>query len=254
MFNTLERFIKKFRKFSDNDEFTKRALRHIEWILSGEHEINVSKNQVTLYGKKLKVVLTLNKNEATFTFYDENSIENGSYLKAKENDIIKYSKVETNSYPINTKTNSLNITTTETIKVFDKYGYENYNRKLTKKENYYESTIDGSRKLREPDVMENYTETNYYWRTDDNYVISRCIKKYVYPDGTKAFIDLKNSDDSYMRFEKLDENDKKLDLSGYFYGFDKDLFIKYKNNEATTKDIRRNVYQKGYKIPPIEYI
>ena len=48
MFNTLERFIKKFRKFSDNDEFSKRALRHIEWILSGEHEINVSKNQVTL--------------------------------------------------------------------------------------------------------------------------------------------------------------------------------------------------------------
>lgn len=61
MFNTLERFIKKFRKFSDNDEFAKRALRHIEWILSGEHEINVSKNQVTLYGKKIKVVLTLNK-------------------------------------------------------------------------------------------------------------------------------------------------------------------------------------------------
>ena len=48
MFNTLEKFIKKFRKFSDNDEFTKRALRNVEWILENEHEIKIKKNQITL--------------------------------------------------------------------------------------------------------------------------------------------------------------------------------------------------------------
>lgn len=254
MFNTLEKFIKKFRKFSDNDEFTKKALRNVEWILKNKHEIKISKNQIALYGKKLKLILTLSKNEATFAFYDEDTIETGSYLKTKENNVIKYSKVENNIYPISPNINSLNITTTETIKVFDKNGYENYNRMQTKKENYYENSIDGSRKLREPDIMENYTETNYYWRTDDDYVISRCIKTYVYPDGTKSFIDLKNTDEAYIRFEKLDKEDKNLRLSGYFYGFDKELFSKYKSHEATTLDIRRNVYQKGYKIPPVEYI
>lgn len=253
MFNTIQTFIKRYKKFSDNKEFTTKALRYIEWLLGEEHEIKISKHELIIAGCGIKVVLTLSKKEATFTIYKEYSTETGSYLKAKENNIIKYTETETNTYPINNNINSVNITTNELIKVYNKKGYENYKRRTTTKENYQENDIDGSRKLNEPDVMENYTEVNYYWRTKDNHVISRCIKTYKYPDGTKAFIDLRNTDETYMRFEKLDEDEKELTTGGYFYGFDKELFIKYKNDEVTTEDIKKNIYQKGYKIPPVTY-
>lgn len=177
----------------------------------------------------------------------------GKYTIAKDNVVIEYGKNKKYIYDVGTEISN-NITEEKVTRLFDKDGYELFNRSITKKDNYKENIYDHQIVLNEPDVMENYTETEYKWRTYDNHVLVRTIKNYLYPDGTKAFIDLKNSDHCSLRSEKIDFETKELPFGGHYYGFDKELFFAYKQGTVGIEAIKENVYSKNYSMPHVDYI
>lgn len=177
----------------------------------------------------------------------------GKYTVTKDNVVIEYVKKKKYIYDVGTEISN-NITEEKITRLLDKVGYELFNRTITKKENYKENLYDHQIIFNEPDVMENYTETEYKWRTSDNHILVRNIKKYLYPDGTKAFIDLKNSDHCSLRSEKIDAETKELPFGGHYYGFDKELFFAYKQGNADIDAIKENVRSKNYSMPHVEYI
>jgi len=183
-----------------------------------------------------------------------NSLERtGKYSITKDNVVIEYGKKEKRIYDIGEELSN-NIEEEKVTRLLDKDGYELYNRTIIKKDNYKENKISHQITLNEPSVMENYTETEYKWRTSDNHVLTRAIKKYLYPDGTKAFIDLKNTDYCSLRSEKIDNVTKELPFGGHYYGFDKELFFAYKQGTADIEAIKENIYSKNYYMPHVEYI
>ena len=149
---------------------------------------------------------------------------------------------------------SNNIDEEKVTRLLDKDGYELFNRTIKKRDNYKENKISHQITLNEPDVMENYNETEYKWRTYDNHVLVRTIKNYLYLDGTKAFIDLKNTDYCSLRSKKIDDKTKELPFGGHYYGFDKELFFAYNQGTVGIEAIKENVYSKKYSMPHLDYI
>lgn len=203
----------------------------------------------TNYSFKMKIT----ENGVTFTTIHNSLEKSGSYIVKNNNTLIKYGDKETRTYDIGTEF-SHNIEKKKTTRLFDKNGYEIFNRTITTKDNYKENKTTHAITLNEPDTMENYTETEYKWRTNDNHILTRTIKKYLYPDGTKAFIDLKNTDHCCLRSEKISSIEKELPFGGYYYGFDKNLFFAYKQGNIGINEIKENIYSKNYSMPHIEYI
>ncbi len=197
--------------------------------------------------------MNLTASGASFTT-THNSIEKaGKYTTTKDNIVIEYGKKSKRIYDIETDFSN-NIEEERVTRLLDKKGHELFNRTITKKDNYKINKTNNQITLNEPDIMENYTETEYKWRTADNHVLTRHIKKYLYPDGTKAFIDLKNTDYCCLRNEKINSDTKELPFSGQYYGFDKELFFAYRQGTASIEAIEENVYSKNYSMPHINYI
>lgn len=209
---------------------------------------------------------TYNNNNMHYTFKTEltakgasfstthNSLERtGKYTITKDNIVIEYGKKEKQIYDLGDELSN-NIEEENVTRLLDKEGYELFNRTVKKRDNYKENKTSHQITLNEPDVMENYTETEYKWRTSDNHVLVRTIKKYLYPDGTKAFIDLKNTDYCSLRSEKIDDETKELPFGGHYYGFDKELFFAYKQGTVDIEAIKENVYSKHYSMPHVDYI
>lgn len=192
----------------------------------------------------LKMELT--ENGASFNTTHNSLGRTGKYTKTKDNIVIDYGKKEIKIYP-NDKFLFNNITEKKVTRLFDKYGYELFNRTTTKEDNYSENTENHKTTLNVPDIMENYTEIEYKWRTNDDSILTRHIKNYVYPDGTKAFIDLKNSDYCYLRDEKVNHDTKKIPFGGNYCGFDKDLFFQYQQGNIKIQKIVENVNSKHYR-------
>lgn len=197
--------------------------------------------------------MELNATGASFATTHNSLERTGKYTITKDNVVIEYGKKEKRIYDIDTDFSN-NIEEEKVTRLLDKDGYELFNRTVKKRDNYKENKNDHQIVLNEPDVMENYTETEYKWRTFDNHILTRTIKKYLYPDGTKAFIDLKNTDYCSLRSDKIDNETKELPFGGHYYGFDKELFFAYKQGTVDIEAIKENVYSKHYSMPHIDYI
>ncbi len=197
--------------------------------------------------------MELNASGASFSTTHNSLERTGKYNITKDNIVIEYGKKEKRIYDIGDDFSN-NIEEEKVTRLLNKDGYELFNRTIRKKDNYKENKNNHQITLNEPDVMENYTETEYKWRTSDNHILVRTIKKYLYPDGTKAFIDLENTDHCSLRSEKIDSETKELPFGGHYYGFDKELFFAYNQGTADIDAIKENVRSKNYSMPHVEYI
>lgn len=168
--------------------------------------------------------------------------------------IDSYSRLKDAKIKING--NQLVIKYDEIFRVYDNFGIEQFRRRTEKLENYYEDKQTGEIIVNKPDVFENYIENYYVWRTNDfdsngNYIIARRIKNYTFPQYALNISgeSIKDTDVCSIRFETLDEDIKKIPFGGHYYGFDKELFFKYFQKEATIDDIHGNLKTKKSHIP-----
>ena len=61
-------------------------------------------------------------------------------------------------------------------------------------------------------------------------------------------VDIKNSDNCYIRYKKIDSLVKEIPDYGNYYGIDNEVFFKYFQSEATLGDIIDNFHSKGHVI------
>ncbi len=252
----IEQLMKKIERTIKDEKFKNLLRTKILFIVDcGTFNINGNVLEGSYINDKMHYTFKMELTNSGASFATtHNSLERtGKYTIAKDNIVINYGKKGKTVYDIGEEF-SINIEEKTVTRLLDKEGCELFNRSVTKKDNYKENKISHEITLNEPDVMENYTETEYKWRTSDNHVLSRNVKKYLYPDGTKAFIDLKNTDYCYLRSEKIDNETKELPFGGHYYGFDKELFFEYKQGTADMEAIKENVYSKNYRMPHTEYI
>ena len=81
---------------------------------------------------------------------------------------------------------------------------------------------------------------------EEKYVLERHKINYIYPDGTKAFIDIKNSDDCLIRYQTINSKTKELPFNGEYYGVDPDIFFNYLENKATINDVIEDFQKRHY--------
>ena len=193
-----------------------------------------------------KLMIKFDKNKVTYEDIRVDKTFTGEYVKYKNGHYVKYHEKEETIYDLDNCT-SHNITTKEEFRVYDKKGFEQFRRTTRIEDNYFKDKDTGLVVLHEPNVFENYKEDTYLWRINKNYCIERYKKEYKYPNHTKAFIDLEYQDQCLLRDELLNDDDRDLKVGGNFYGFDKNIFYDYFQNEATIEDIKQNVRSKNYK-------
>ena len=132
-----------------------------------------------------------------------------------------------------------NIDEEKVTRLLDKDGYELFNRTIKKRDNYKENKISYQITLNEPDVMENYTETEYKWLgkskdipllkiTKNNFVISEITyidsaristnidntvnaeDFFIYPNPTSDYIVVNSNNDNVLKVEVIDAMGKSM--------------------------------------------
>ncbi len=252
----IDAIINKIENIVHDNKFKNSLKSKIIFIADfGDFIINDNSLEGTYQDEKISYSFKMDITGKGVTFTTRhNSLEkSGNYAITNNSIIINYVDKEVRTYDIGLEF-SHNIDEKKVTRLFDKDGFEIFNRIIAKKDNYKENKNTHAITINEPDTMENYTETEYKWRTNDNHILTRTIKKYLYPDGTKAFINLKNADYCCLRSEKINAMDKEIPFGGHYYGFDKDLFFAYKHGDIEIDEVKKNVYSKHCSIPHIEYI
>lgn len=249
MKNSVDRVIKKISKLKV-ESFKDELLRQIDICSKEAQVIKITKNKLEIKGLDGHLDGHLNilikKNEVSYEIVNGDISIIGKYMKSKNGYFVKISNKKLNYYDIG-DSYSHDDKTKEIFKVFNKNGIEQFRRATVRLDNYDEDKETGMITIHKPDIMENYTENRYMWRLDGKYIVERKIRKYVYPDGTRAFIDLKNSDDCLLRYGLVDDNNKEIPENGGFYGFDKKLLLEYFGQKTTINDIIRDVDSKHYR-------
>lgn len=208
--------------------------------------VEYKRNELNIKWKNHKVKILIKKNEILYELETEDKKVTTKYVEHPKCIFIKINEESTFVYDAGTDYSN-NLEFREIFKLYTKDGIESFRRETIKLENYYQNKETKKIKLHEPNVMENYTESIYLWRKDKNYILKRRAKKYVYPDKTKAFIDLENSDNFYIRYDKVDSSIKEIPNNGEYYGIDSNIVFKYFQNEASIEDIITNFNSKKYR-------
>ena len=249
MFNSEERMINKLKKKIEIESFLKIILDKLEFYLCDVNiEINVKKNNMTIKTKHNIINITIRDNDVVYT--EENKYKKliREYKKVDEVYIVKSTDISEVIYELETS-DSINRKTVVETKIYNKHCKEIYRGIKTNVDNYLQDRKTKEVKLHDPDVMENYEEREFHYRIEDKYIIKRATKKYAYPDGTESFINLKNSDSIYLRYETIDKESKDMPTWGHYYEIDKDVFFNYNQYKASSNDIVENFKSKKYYIP-----
>lgn len=250
MLNTVDRFKRKITNLKVRS-FSHQLLGYLDLYLNrNETIVRVGKNELNLTWKNRVLNIELTKNGMSYEFINDDEVIRGRYVKCKSGFYVILTNKESTIYDLDAIT-SYDMKTKTTFKFFDKSGVERFRRTSTEVDNYSKDKSTGEITRKEPDIMENYTEHCYQWRLEGKYILQRRIKKYFYPDGTKAFIDIKSSDDCHVRYKTVDELTKEIPDYGEYYGIDKEVFFKYFQGDATFDDVIQNFRSKGYVIRPM---
>lgn len=250
----VNRVRKKILKLVKFESFSKELLEQIYTYLSMKDiEMKASANSLVLKSQDKKLRVQIQRNRVSYQIEKKDECILGSYRAYKSGFTITHEEKEELVYDLDEK-NSHNVTDKKVFRLFDKRGVEQFRRETEKKDNFYEDKQTGCITLSEPDIFENYIQNEYLWRIDDTHVLKRKKRVYAYPDGTKAFIDLKNEDYCYIRYELLDTKGKEIPMSGRYFGVDKDIFFQYFQKKATMEDIIDNFHSKKYVIKSDFYI
>lgn len=252
----IKNWINLISKLVENEKFKNSLIARIIFMANVSGKINITDNVFEgVYTSKdinYDLKIDIQGNCITFTSTCNDIVRSGKYRKSKDNILVEYDSNEKVIYDLEDDL-SVNVDLLKVTRLYNSNNYETFNRTIKIKDNYKRIKKTGHIVMNPPDIMENYTETEYQWRAENNCVLKRTIKKYTYPDGTKAFIDIKNEDNCFLRYEKLKEKEKELPTYGHYYGFDKELFNAYNARQATMDDIVENVHSKKYHMPHYEY-
>lgn len=249
MLNNEKSIIKKLTEKIKIESFLKIILDKLEFYLCDVNiDLNVKRNNMTIKTEHNIVNITINDNSVVYT--EENKYKKliREYKKVDEFYIVKLIDINEVIYELESS-NSINRRTIAETKIYNKQCKEIYRGIKTNVDNYLQDRKTKEVKLHDPDIMENYEEREFLYRIENKYIIKRTIKKYAYPDGTEAFIDLKNSDNVYLRYEIIDKDSKDIPTWGHYYEIDKDVFFKYYQFKASSNDIVENFKSKKYYIP-----
>lgn len=253
MLDNINKFKRKILKLNV-DSFKEETLKQIDRYLDRKDTVlDIKKNTLRIHWKNVELELKLEKKGISYEIKDNDKVITCKYTEYENAIFIKSNKKSLVTYDLDDKY-SYNSTNEEICKVYDKKGVENFNRKTIKERNYYVDKKTGEITIHEPDIMENYTENYYKWRTDENYILERHNIKYIYPEGTKAFIDIKNYDSFFLRYEMIEPNNKDIPDWGHYYGIDSDVAFKYFQKEANIDDVIDNFYSKKYNIKHSIYL
>lgn len=251
MFNNVDKFIRKISKCKSKC-FSEKLLRNLDiFVGNKKSKIRFEKNKlvVDVNGDELKINLEKHGG-ITFQLNTDDAIIKGKYSLCKNGYYVKIEKEDINIYEVDDILKK-DVVHSELFKVYTRDGLEQFRRTTEKVDNYYENKKTGEVTLCDPDIMENYTDNTYMWRVDEKYVLERKIKKYIYPDGTKSFIDLHNEEHCLLRYKLIKKDTKELPDFGEFYGVDNDVFLKYFQKKSTINDIVDDFHSKKYTRPHV---
>lgn len=249
MFNSVDKFVRKISK-TKSKSFSDELLRRLDLFLDNKKsKVNFTKNQLIIEcdGDELKISLEKHGN-ISYEIRKDNVSINGQYRVHKNGCFVKVVDERLSVYDVD-NIYSKDITHKETFKVFDRDGVEQFRRLKVKVDNYYEDKKTGEITLHDPDIMENYTENTYMWRANGKYILKRIVREHVYPDGTPVFINIKNSDDCFIRYQLTNANNKEIPDCGEFFGVDREVFFNYFQRKSTINDVVENFHSKKYVRP-----
>lgn len=248
MLNNEERIIKKLSKTIKIESFLKLILDDINFYLCDRSiELNIGRNYMTIKTNTNTINIAINSKNVLYTKESKDKKVIKEYKKIKQGYIVRIIDESKQVYDLGT-TNSINKEKVKEIRFYDTNCKEVYRGIKIKVDNYYQDKKTKIIKLHDPDIMENYEEKEYYYRIEDKYIIERKIRKYIYPDGTEAFIKLKNSDNVYLRNELVNKDTKDIPIGGYYYEIDKNVFFDYNQKKINSDDIVDNFKRKKYCI------
>lgn len=243
--------VNKFRRNVSNlkvRSFSSQLLNYLNIYLDkDETRVKIRSDELELKWKSVTLLVKLTKTGILYQLVNSTESITGKYVKCKTGFYVVISNKESNVCATETSTSyDMNVKTI--FKYFDKQGVEQFRRTSVEVSNYIKDAETWKITPKEPDIMENYTEHCYQWRIENDHVLQRRVRNYLYPDGTKAFIDIKNSDNCYIRYKKIDSLVKEIPDYGNYYGIDNEVFFKYFQSEATLGDIIDNFHSKGHVI------
>ena len=248
MFNTEKRIINKLKQQIKIESFLKVILDKLEFYLCDVNiDLNVKKNNMIIKTNHNLINIAINDNGVVYK--EENKYKKliREYKKVDEVYIVKSTDISEVIYELETS-DSINRKTVAETRIYNEQCKEIYRGIKTNVDNYLQDRKTKEVKLHDPDVMENYEEREFHYRIEDKYVIKRTIKKYNYPDGTEAFMTLKNSDNVYLRYEMINAETMDIPTWGHYYEIDKDVFFNYNQYKASSNDIVENFKSKKYYI------
>lgn len=247
MLDNINKFKKKILKLNV-DSFKEEILKQLDrYLYLKDAVLDIKKSTLKINWKNIELALILEKKGISYEIKDDSKVINGKYTEYEKAIIVKINEKSLSKYDLDDKY-SYNSKSEEICKVYDKTGIENFRRKTIKVRNYYVDKETGKVTIHEPDINENYTENYYKWRADEKYVLERYTKKYIYPEGTEAFISIKNSDYFLLRYQLIDSSIKDIPYWGHYYGVDSDVVFKYFQKEASIDDVIDNFCSKKYTI------
>lgn len=254
MINNPRKFIKNITKIKVKS-FSEELLNNLNNYLYNENNtVKTTKNELFILNNNYpKLIIKLEKNGISYQENKSDKIINIKYKKHENGYYIKKDTRICELYDLGEKTSN-HIKTEEVFRIFDKDGFEQFDRVTTKDDTYYEDKTTGKKTLCEPNYNKNYVECEYSYRIDNEYILKRNVRNYAYPDGTKAFIDINSSDHSYIRYELIPKDTKEIPHYGNYYGIDKEIFFNYFQNKATIDDVIDNFHSKKYYIHHNHYI
>lgn len=248
MLNNEERIIKKLTKKIKIESFLKMILDKIDFYLCDVNiELSVKKNNMIIKSKHNVINITINDKSVLYEEINKNRKFIKEYKEIEQGYVIRFTDISEDIYELETS-DSINRRTVVETRVYNKQCKEIYKGIKTNVDNYFQDRETKEVKLHDPDIMENYEEKEFHYRIEDKYIIKRTTKKYVYPDGTEAFINLKNSDNIYLRYETINKDTKDMPTWGHYYEIDKDLFFNYNQDKVSSSDIVENFKSKKYYI------
>lgn len=248
MLNNEKSIIKKLTKKVKIESFLKMILEKIDFCFCDMNtELNVKKNNIFMKTKYNTIKITIT--EKSVLYEEQNKYKKiiKEYKKIDQGYIVKLTDINEVIYELETS-NSINRRTVVETRIYNKQCKEVYRGIKTNVDNYLQNRETNEIKLHDPDIMENYEEKEFHYRIEDKYIIKRTTKKYAYPDETEAFINLKNSDNIYLRYETINKDTKDMPTWGHYYEIDKDLFFNYNQDKVSSSDIVENFKSKKYYI------
>lgn len=253
MFESINKFKRRILKLNV-DSFKTEMLEQLDrFLFSKDIVVDIKKASLKLTRKNMEFNLKIEKKGISYEFKDNYRVISSTYKNYKDSIVIKVREESLENYDLVDKY-SYNSKNKEICKVYDKTGIEKFRRETIKVDNYFVHKKTGEVTIHKPDIMENYTENIYKWRVNENYILERHNKKYIYPDGTKAFISIKNSDDFFIRYQLVSSDSKDIPYGGNYYGIDTDIVLKYFQREASINDVIDNFNSKKYIISNSIYL